>query len=143
VGTPNGNGSENERGKTQMDTAPVAYYEILANDDDYYIQANGIGSLCLNNWGTAGTHLGGWSADNGGKHQFYLVIPAGTRAAHYDTPILLETIDPITAQVNQVKNIKRNDFINVLVTVAFDEMNGDFGFMVTPWSEKNGEIEFN
>ena len=97
----------------------------------------------MNNWQTAGTHLGGWSADNGGKHQFYLVIPAGIREAHYNTPILLESIDPITAQVSQVKNIKRNDFINVLVTVAFDEENGDLNFTVVPWSEKNGEIEFN
>ena len=115
----------------------------MLDDDDFLIQANDEAELCLNNYGGKGTHLGGWKKDDGGKHQFYLAIPAGTRAAHYNTPILLETIDPITAQVNQMKNIKRNDFINVLVTVAFDEMNGDFGFMVTPWSEKNGEIEFN
>lgn len=139
IGVPN----KVNRGQTQMDSAPDAYYKILRYGDDFLIQANDNAELCLNNWGAEGTHLGGYSQDNGGKHQFYLVIPAGTRAAHYDTPILLETIDPITAQVSQVKNIKRNDFINVLVTVAFDEMNGDFGFMAAPWSEKNGEIEFN
>jgi hypothetical protein len=139
IGVPN-------NGQTKMITAPdgdFGYYRILPYGDDFLIQANDNAELCLNNYGGNGTHLGGWKEDGGGKHQFYLAIPAGTRAAHYNTPILLETIDPITAQVNQVKNIKRNDFINVLVTVAFDEMNGDFGFMVTPWSEKNGEIEFN
>lgn len=145
IGVPN----EPTEGQTQMVTAKDKdedkdpYYKVVTYGNEFLIQAKDHSSLCLNNWGTAGTHLGGWSADNGGKHQFYLVIPAGTRAAHYDTPILLETIDPITAQVNQVKNIKRNDFINVLVTVAFDEMNGDFSFMAAPWSEKNGEIEFN
>lgn len=140
IGVPN----EPTDGQTKMITAPDGcYYRILLDDDDFLIQANDEAELCLNNYGGKGTHLGGWKKDDGGKHQFYLAIPAGTRAAHYNTPILLETIDPITAQVNQMKNIKRNDFINVLVTVAFDEMNGDFGFMVTPWSEKNGEIEFN
>lgn len=139
-------GVPNTDGQTPMVTAKddySGYYRILPYGDDFLIQANDNAGLCLNNWQGKGTHLGGWEEDGGGKHQFYLAIPAGTRAAHYNTPILLETIDPITAQVNQMKNIKRNDFINVLVTVAFDEMNGDFGFMVTPWSEKNGEIEFN
>ena len=139
IGVPN----KSTDGQTQMVTAKDAYYKVVTYENEFLLQANDYSSLCLNNWQTAGTHLGGWSADNGGKHQFYLVIPAGIREAHYNTPILLESIDPITAQVSQVKNIKRNDFINVLVTVAFDEENGDLNFTVVPWSEKNGEIEFN
>ncbi|MBR2456744.1 MAG: hypothetical protein IKB31_06245 [Bacteroidaceae bacterium] len=139
VGTPN----SNTNGQTRMVTDPEAYYNIVEYNVDYLIQANGNASLCLNNWGGAGTHLGGYSQDNGGKHQFYLAIPGGVKDARYNSPILLETIDPTTAQVNQVKSIKRNDFINVLITVSFDEMNGDFRFEVVPWTEKSGNIEFN
>ncbi len=80
--------------------------------------------------------------DTGSAFNFYLV-QSGKLPAQYNAPILLKTIDPVTAQVSQVESIKRNDFIDVLVTVAFDEMNGDFRFVVVPWTEKKGDIEFN
>jgi len=137
VGTP-------KDGQTPMiDDPKNVYYELVENDGALYIRANGNGSLCLNNWSGAGAHLGGFSQDAGGKHQFYLAKPGGVKDAQYKTSILLKTIDPVTAQVSQVENIKRNDFIDVLVTVAFDEMNGDFEFVVVPWTAKKGDIEFN
>ncbi|MBP3552015.1 MAG: RICIN domain-containing protein [Bacteroidaceae bacterium] len=131
-------------GKTPMiDDPKNVYYEVVEDGGALYIQANGDRNLCLNNWAGAGTHLGGYAKDNGGKHQFYLAQPGGEKDARYTTSILLKTIDPVTAQVSQVENIKRNDFIDVLVTVAFDEMNGDFKFVVVPWTAKKGDIEFN
>lgn len=77
------------------------------------------------------------------NYLFYKVTSSSTQSYRYNTPILLKTIDPITSQVTPVKNIQRNDFINVLVTVSFDEKNGDFNFVVKPWNEKDAEIEFN
>lgn len=139
IGRPNGS----TNGRTAMVASYNAYYTVVEDDGALYIQANDNENLCLNNWAGAGTHLGGYSKDNGGKHQFYLAQPGGKKDARYANPILLKTIDPVTAQVSQVENIKRNDFIDVLVTVAFDEMNGDFKFVVVPWTAKKGDIEFN
>lgn len=139
IGRPNGD----TNGRTAMVASYNTYYTVVEDDGALYIQANDNKNLCLNNWSGAGTHLGGYSKDNGGKHQFYLAQPGGEKDARYANPILLETIDPVTAQVSQVKSIKRNDFIDVLVTVAFDEMNGDFKFVVVPWTGKNADIEFN
>ena len=139
IGRPNGS----TNGRTAMVASYNAYYTVVEDDGALYIQANDNENLCLNNWAGAGTHLGGYSKDNSGKHQFYLAQPGGKKDARYANPILLKTIDPVTAQVSQVENIKRNDFIDVLVTVAFDEMNGDFKFVVVPWTAKKGDIEFN
>lgn len=139
IGRPNGSTS----GQTAMVASHDTYYNVFEYDGALCIQANGNANLCLNNWAGNGTHLGGYSQDGGGMHQFYMAQPGGKKDAQYTNPILLETIDPVTAQVSQVKSIKRNDFIDVLITVAYDEGNGDFEFVVVPWSDKKAEIEFN
>ena len=144
-------------GKTQITASPTAYYELdtyggntnilleAHNPEDDSPNSN---KRYLNDYGGAGTHIGGYGYDNtykndeGSRFLFYKAV-IKELPAQYKTPILLETIDPVTAQVSQVESIKRNDFIDVLVTVAFDEMNGDFKFVVVPWTGKNADIEFN
>lgn len=130
-------------GQTAMVASHDTYYNVFEYDGALCIQANGNAGLCLNNWAGSGTHLGGYSQDGNGKHQFYMAQAGGKRDAQYTTPILLKTIDPVTAQVSQAKSIQRNDFIDILVTVAYDEKNGDFKFVVIPWTDKKAEIEFN
>lgn len=59
--------------------------------------------------------------------------------------IPLKTIDNVTSQVSHVTNIKRNDFLNVLVTVQYvpDSENGYFTFVVEGWTKKEDNyIEF-
>lgn len=108
----------------------------------FHIFGNG---TYLNNWANNGTHLGGWNEENdkNSAFNFYKAIPGGTAETSFNENIILETIDPVTAQVFPVSAIKRNDFINILVTTSFDEMNGDLLFEVVPWEKKSGEIEFN
>ena len=60
----------------------------------------------------------------------------------YSDPIVLSTIDPVTSVVSPVNTIKRNDFINVLVSVSYNKDLGDFEFEVKPWNEVSGSIEF-
>lgn len=136
--------------QTQMVDIHTAYYELKnhvkggflleAHTSTYYYTH-------LYNTGNTEKHMGGWwdsdANDNNNEHLFYKVTSTSTQSYRYNTPILLKTIDPITSQVTPVKNIQRNDFINVLVTVSFDEKNGDFNFVVKPWNEKDAEIEFN
>jgi hypothetical protein len=59
--------------------------------------------------------------------------------------IPLKTIDNVTSQVSHVTNIKRNDFLDVLVTVQYvpDSENGYFTFVVEGWTKKEDNyIEF-
>ncbi|MGM9752523.1 MAG: hypothetical protein ACI3ZK_00520 [Candidatus Cryptobacteroides sp.] len=92
-----------------------------------------------------GSKVGGWvylDGDLGSQFDFYevsktLVYPK------YATPIKLTTIDPVTSVVSPVHTIKRNDFINVFVSVSYNKDFGSFEFEVKPWNEVSGDIEFN
>ncbi len=61
----------------------------------------------------------------------------------YNTPIVLTTINPTTQQSSPARAIKRNDFINVLVTVSYNSVSGKFVFYVENWNEAGGDVEFN
>ena len=61
----------------------------------------------------------------------------------YSRPIVLTTIDPVSQQSSPVTAIKRNDFINVLVTVSYNPVAGKFEFVVEDWNQGGGNIEFN
>ncbi len=144
-------------GKTKITASHEAFYQldtyngntnILLESHNPNDKDNGTNKRYLNDYESAGAHIGGYGYDNnnkndgGSRYRFY---PAkiSELPAQYTTPILLETVDPITAQVTQVESIKRNDFIDILVTVAYDEGNGNFKFVIVPWSDKRAEIEFN
>ena len=62
----------------------------------------------------------------------------------YSAPADLTRIDPETAVVSDVHTIARNDFINIVVTVSYNENSGEFMFKVKDWNGPvNGEIEYN
>ena len=62
----------------------------------------------------------------------------------YSAPAKLTRIDPETAVVSDVHTIARNDFINIVVTVSYNENSGEFKFEVKDWNGPvNGEIEYN
>lgn len=138
--------------ETQMVDIHNTYYELKDHKlGGYLLEAHNIeiptSYTHLYSINTGDKNVGAWKDDNADERDnnylFYKVTSSSTQSYRYNTPILLKTIDPITSQVTPVKNIQRNDFINVLVTVSFDEKNGDFNFVVKPWNEKDAEIEFN
>ena len=61
----------------------------------------------------------------------------------YSSPIVLTAIDPISQQSSPVTAIKRNYFINVLVTVSYNPVAGKFEFVVEDWNQGGGSVEFN
>ena len=92
-----------------------------------------------------GSKVGGWTTlngDLGSQFDFYEVSKT-LAYPKYSTPIKLTTIDPVTSVVSPVNTIKRNDFINVLVSVSYNKGRGDFEFEVKAWDEVSGSIEFN
>ena len=56
--------------------------------------------------------------------------------------IPLQTINEITAQPEDVKEIKRNDFIDVTVKVSYSKNSGTIDFEVVPWNSGGGSIDF-
>ena len=96
----------------------------------YYMSVNADGSVR------------GVRSGNNRRFRFYPVTLASSTAAA-DLQIPLETIDPVTSQSTPIEAIRRNDFINILVTVTYNRDKGKFEFIVKDWEERSADIEFN
>lgn len=96
------------------------------------------GYKCLND--NNNTFICGYSLDDGGNpFKFYCVV----KSQYQNIPIFLKTINKETARPEDVRGIKRNDFINALVTVTYNETFGQFEFEVEDWNQAGGDITFN
>lgn len=98
----------------------------------YYINVYGGQQYLVGGW---------WDYDYGSQFKLYAVNQV-MNYPKYSDPIVLSTIDPVTSVVSPVNTIKRNDFINVLISVSYNKDLGDFEFEVKPWEEVSGNIEF-
>jgi len=125
---------------------PSMHYTFSTNNNlismryegGFHVTANG--SAYGTNWDS------GWYADNNMRQFiFYPLTQTNAAGVSKTETIVLKTIDEVTSQVTEVTNIKRNDFIDVLVTVSYvpDSENGYFTFEVEGWTKKNNNsIEF-
>ena len=113
-------------------------FTFSSKDSGYRIQSNG---LYLRN--KKGTLLGDSESDDATTFYLFRVTrEEGSRV--YSAPADLTRIDPETAVVSDVHTIARNDFINIVVTVSYNENSGKFMFEVKDWNGPvNGEIEYN
>ena len=93
----------------------------------------------LSHWGDIWCGGSAYSTDPTTLFRFYRV----DYKSEYSKEIVLTTIDPISQQSSPVTAIKRNDFINVLVTVSYNSVAGDFDFYVENWKPGGGNVEFN
>ena len=97
----------------------------------------------INVYGGQQDQVRGWDDNDYGSQFKLYVVNEVMKAPKYSDPIVLSTIDPVTSVVSPVNAIKRNDFINVLISVSYNKDLGDFEFEVKPWKEVSGNIEFN
>ena len=104
---------------------------VLSNSEHYLNSMNDTG--------------GAWTGiDLGSQFQMYPVSGKGVGTPHLSSNIDLMLIDPVTAAVYPVQNIKRNDFINVLVSVAYNDMDSSFDITtVTRWTDRDEQVEFH
>ena len=58
-------------------------------------------------------------------------------------PSAIKTIHKETGEASPIRAINRNDFIDILVNVNYNDKTGIFQFVVTDWVEKKGELEFS
>lgn len=120
--------------------------------EEYAMQENTYGGVRGLVLGNSGYYLnsmndtgGAWNGkDLGSQFQMYPVSGKGVGTPHLSSNIDLMLIDPVTAAVYPVQNIKRNDFINVLVSVAYNDMDSSFDIKaVTGWTDKDEQVEFH
>ena len=80
--------------------------------------------------------------DNGSQ---FAMIPVLVKIApNVSKEIVLKTIDPVTAVVSQTDEIKRNDYINVLIEVYYNEESNQLNFkVVKDWTPYVGDVEYN
>ena len=102
-----------------------------------YISVDNTSVKGVNNNNSATSYFRFYSID---KEQSNQTVDGGI---NYNTPIPLTTINPVTQQSSLTTSIKRNDYINVLVTVSYNPVAGQFEFWVQDWYEGGGNVEFN
>lgn len=106
------------------------YYLTLRSDgNDRYLRVS-------NN-----TASGRNSVNNTTYFYLYPVEKPSGSASSFNIP--LETIDNTTGQPEMVGEIRRNDFINVIVLVRYNKNKGHFEFEVKNWESAGGDVEFN
>lgn len=111
--------------------------------------ANGITMYAGNRYlGVDGSTVRGYNRTNSNpvNFTFYEVsksISSATETLNREITIPLTSINPVTQQSSKVTAIKRNDFINVLITVSYNPTSGEFDFHVEDWGTGGGQVEFN
>ena len=70
-------------------------------------------------------------------------IKVSCNGKQHEETIPISIIDKETGESMLLKAIKRNDLINILVSVSYNDKYGSFDFEVSNWMGKDNEIEFN
>ena len=104
--------------------------------NNYYIAVNGTAVYGNNSTSNA----------NQRRYNFYLykvekqlVFPD----IPYEETIPIRIIDKNTGEASPLTAIKRNDFINILVNVTYNEKKGTIEFEVSDWDKVNGDVTFD
>jgi hypothetical protein len=73
----------------------------------------------------------------------FVLYQVTTSSILREATIPISIIDKNTGEASPLTAIKRNDFINILVNVTYNEKTGEVQFEVANWDEVNGEVEFD
>lgn len=79
----------------------------------------------------------------GQTYNYTLKLGYGTTSSFKTVNIPLKTIDVSTGQSVDVNEIRRNDFINVVVKVSYSTNMGHFEYEVKDWASAGGDVSFN
>ena len=83
---------------------------------------------------------------NQNRRNFVLQKVVSTQQSKDITRTVTVPIDIVNKEVGGSESltaIKRNDFINILLNVSYNEETGLVEFEVSNWDEKNGEVTFD
>ena len=109
---------------------------LLSTKSNYYIS--------VNNNSVIGNSSTSSSAQRRNNLYLYKVNKESVIAdiTHEET-IPKRIVDKTTGEASQITSVKRNDFIDILVNVTYNEKTGNVEFEVSDWDEVNGEVTFD
>ena len=84
----------------------------------------------------------GACGDTGSSLEFFF-YEVTTSSMLREATIPISVIDTTTGEASPLTAIKRNDFINILVNVTYNENTGNIQFEVSNWNSVNGEVTFD
>ena len=74
---------------------------------------------------------------------FKVTKEGGVSSVSKEATIPISIIDKNTGEASPLTAIKRNDFINILVNVTYNEKTGEVEFEVSDWEDVNGDVTFD
>lgn len=110
------------------------YIRFQSTSGRYYMSVNGT-TVCGHN-----------SNNNQQRRNFHLykvTKEGGTTSISHEETIPIRIIDSNTGEASPLTAIKRNDFIEILVNVTYNEKSGNVEFEVSGWNSVNGEVTFD
>ena len=124
-----------------------AYASIKISDADaiipFAIQNSIINKVTDENVVTEKVIFDGYLLESTNINGYNYTINVACKGASQAKTIPISIIDKETGEAIPLKSIKRNDLINVLISVSYNDKYGDFLFSVNSWFDKENEIEFN
>lgn len=80
------------------------------------------------------------------RNNFYLYKVTKELVAsdiEHEETIPINIVDKSSGAASPLTAVRRNDFIDILVSVTYNEKTGDVEFEVSDWDEVNGEVTFD
>ena len=100
--------------------------------------------LSVNNNAAIGNNSNSSSAQR--RNNFYLYKVTKELVAsdiEHEETIPINIVDKSSGAASPLTAVRRNDFIDILVSVTYNEKTGDVEFEVSDWDEVNGEVTFD
>ena len=109
-----------------------SYMYMRSTSGYYYLAVN-------NNNAPVGAYSG-----NSRRFRLYRVnaTTVNSDVAH-EAAIPITTIDKETGENVPMQKLSRNDFVNILVNVSYNDKSGDVEFEVSDWNEVEGDVTFD
>lgn len=108
-----------------------SYMHMRSTSSYYY--------LAVNNNGPIGSSYG-----NSRRFRLYRVnVTTVNSDVSRQATIPVTTVDRQTGESVPMQSIRRNDFVNIVVNVSYNEKSGEIEFEVSDWDEVEGDITFD
>ena len=108
-----------------------SYMYMKSTSSNYY--------LAVNNNGPIGSSTG-----NSRRFRLYRVNATTVNSdVTQEATIPITTIDKETGESVPMQKLSRNDFVNILVNVSYNDKSGEIEFEVSDWNEVGGDITFD
>ena len=108
-----------------------SYMHMKSTSGNYYLAVNNSGPI-------------GASTGNSRRFRLYKVTATTqTSDVARQVTIPITTVDKQTGESVPMQGIKRNDFVNILVSVSYNDKSGEVEFEVSDWNEVEGDITFD